>query len=36
MQREADSATEIARSVSGIVKVVRSFEFISEEEAKQK
>jgi osmotically-inducible protein OsmY len=35
-QREADSATEIARSVSGVVKVVRSFEFISEEEAKQK
>jgi osmotically-inducible protein OsmY len=35
-QREADSATEIARGVSGVVKVVRSFELISEEEAKQK
>lgn len=35
-QREADRATDIARSVSGVVKVVRSFEFISEEEAKQK
>jgi osmotically-inducible protein OsmY len=35
-QREADAATEIARSVSGVVKVVRSFEIISEEEAKQK
>ena len=35
-QREADRGTEVARSVSGVVKVVRSFEFISEEEAKQK
>ena len=35
-QREADRATDIARSVSGVVKVVRSFEFISEEEARQK
>jgi osmotically-inducible protein OsmY len=35
-QREADSATEIARGISGVVKVVRSFELISEEEAKQK
>lgn len=35
-QREADRGTEIARGVSGVVKVVRSFEFISEEEAKQK
>lgn len=35
-QREADRATEIARSVPGVVKVVRSFEIISEEEAKQK
>jgi osmotically-inducible protein OsmY len=35
-QREADAATEIARGVSGVVKVVRSFEIISEEEAKQK
>lgn len=35
-QREAERATEIARSLNGVVKVVRSFEFISEEEAKQK
>lgn len=35
-QREAALGTEIARSVSGVVKVVRSFEIISEEEAKQK
>ena len=35
-QREAARGTEIARSVSGVVKVVRSFEFISEEEARQK
>ncbi len=35
-QREADRATDIARSISGVVKVVRSFEFISEEEIKQK
>ena len=35
-QREADRGTEVARGVSGVVKVVRSFEFISEEEAKQK
>jgi osmotically-inducible protein OsmY len=35
-KREADRGTEIARSVSGVVKVVRSFEIISEEEAKQK
>jgi osmotically-inducible protein OsmY len=35
-QREAERGTEIARSVSGVVKVVRSFEIISEEEAKQK
>jgi osmotically-inducible protein OsmY len=35
-QAEASRGTEIARSVSGVVKVVRSFEFISEEEAKQK
>lgn len=35
-QREADRGTDIARSVSGVVKVVRSFEFISEEEARQK
>jgi osmotically-inducible protein OsmY len=35
-QREADRGTEIARSVSGVVKVVRSFELISEAEANQK
>ena len=35
-QREAALGTELARSVSGVVKVVRSFEIISEEEAKQK
>lgn len=35
-QREAARGTDIARSVSGVVKVVRSFEFISEEEARQK
>ncbi len=35
-QREADRGTEVARGVSGVVKVVRSFEIISEEEAKQK
>lgn len=35
-QREADRGTEVARSVNGVVKVVRSFEIISEEEAKQK
>jgi osmotically-inducible protein OsmY len=35
-QREATLGTEIARGVSGVVKVVRSFEIISEEEIKQK
>ena len=35
-QREADRGTDIARSVTGVVKVVRSFEIISEEQAKQK
>jgi osmotically-inducible protein OsmY len=35
-QREANRGTEIARSVNGVVKVVRSFEFINEEEVKQK
>jgi osmotically-inducible protein OsmY len=35
-QREAALGTEIARGISGVVKVVRSFEIISEEEAKQK
>jgi len=31
-QREADRATDIARSTSGVQKVVRVFEIISEEE----
>ncbi|MBV8037801.1 BON domain-containing protein [Roseateles sp.] len=31
-EREADRATEIARQVSGVKKVVRAFEIISEEE----
>jgi osmotically-inducible protein OsmY len=35
-QREAALGTEIARGISGVVKVVRSFEIISEEEIKQK
>ncbi len=35
-QREADRGTDIARSVTGVVKVVRSIEIISEEQAKQK
>lgn len=35
-QREADRGTDIARSVTGVVKVVRSFEIISEEQTKQK
>jgi osmotically-inducible protein OsmY len=35
-KREADLGTDIARSVSGVVKVVRSFEIITEEELKQK
>ena len=34
-QREADRGTDIARSVTGVVKVVRSFEIISEEQIKQ-
>ncbi len=34
-QREADRATEIARSTSGVLKVVRVFEIISEEEFRQ-
>ncbi len=33
-QREADRATEVTRSVSGVQKVVRIFEIISEEELK--
>jgi hypothetical protein len=31
-QRESDRATEIARSTSGVQKVVRVFEIISEDE----
>lgn len=31
-EREADRATEIARQISGVTKVVRAFEIISEEE----
>jgi len=31
-EREADRATEIARQVNGVTKVVRAFEIISEEE----
>ena len=34
-QREADRATEIARGVSGVQKVVRIFEIISEDELKR-
>lgn len=34
-QREANSATAIARGVDGVTKVVRVFEYISEEEYKQ-
>jgi osmotically-inducible protein OsmY len=34
-QREATRATEIARGVSGVVKVVRIFEIISEEEMRR-
>jgi osmotically-inducible protein OsmY len=33
-QREADRATEVARQVGGVKKVVRSFEIVSEEELK--
>ena len=33
-QREADRATDIARATSGAVKVVRVFEYISEDELK--
>jgi hypothetical protein len=31
-QREADRATEIARSIPGVLKVVRILEIITEEE----
>lgn len=34
-QREATRATEIARGVSGVVKVVRVFEIVSEEELRR-
>ena len=34
-QREADRATELARSTSGVQKVVRIFEIISEDELKR-
>lgn len=34
-EREADRATEIARQISGVKKVVRAFEIISEEELAQ-
>jgi osmotically-inducible protein OsmY len=33
--READRGTDVARGVGGVVKVVRSFELISEEETKR-
>ncbi|MFN3377626.1 MAG: BON domain-containing protein [Burkholderiaceae bacterium] len=34
-QREAQRATEVARSVSGVAKVVRVFEIVSEEELRR-
>jgi osmotically-inducible protein OsmY len=34
-QREADAAVEIARTTSGVMKVVRVFEIISDEEARR-
>jgi hypothetical protein len=34
-QREADSATQVVRNVSGVNKVVRLFEIISEEELRR-
>ena len=34
-QREAERGTEVARSVPGVAKVVRSFEILSEEELKR-
>jgi hypothetical protein len=34
-QREADSATQLIRNVSGVNKVVRLFEIISEEELRR-
>lgn len=32
-RREADAATEVARTTSGVERVVRAFEFVSDEEA---
>jgi len=34
-QREADAAVEVARTTSGVIKVVRVMELISEEQARQ-
>ena len=34
-QREGDAATEITRTTKGVQKVVRVFEYISEEEARR-
>jgi osmotically-inducible protein OsmY len=34
-EREANRATEISRQISGVKKVVRAFEIISEEELAQ-
>ncbi len=34
-QREADAAVEIARTTGGVKKVVRAFEYVSEEQARQ-
>lgn len=34
-QREGEDATELARTTSGVRKVVRAFEYISEEQARQ-
>ena len=34
-QREADRATQIARNISGVQRVVRIFEIISDEELRQ-
>jgi osmotically-inducible protein OsmY len=34
-QREADAAVEVARTTAGVMKVVRAFEYIPEEQARQ-
>jgi hypothetical protein len=34
-QREGEAATEVARTTNGVQKVVRVFEYISEEEARR-